>query len=255
MGEWSTCADMTAGKYLIRNKLLRASEESTFDSLRASFTRVEFEAGHRIFQSGEKISDVIFVESGFASTMSSTPDGNEVDIRQTGCEGMIGHHVVLGATSSPYSVVVHISASAISVPTTQLMKAVEHSPNFKKLILRYCHICELETLQFALSNLNNRLNKRLARWLLMCRDRLQTDDLPLTHEFLAAVLGVRRAGITNEIHILEGLHAAKPTRGHLKILDVELLQQIAGSTYGLPEQKHDRLLRDFGEHDREINLS
>jgi hypothetical protein len=86
------------------------------------------------------------------------------------------------------------------------------------------------------------MQERLARWLLMCHDRIDRVDLPLTHEFLALMLGVRRSGVTNELHILEGIHAIKATRGNVKILNREKLEEIAGGCYGLPEAEYERLI-------------
>jgi hypothetical protein len=84
--------------------------------------------------------------------------------------------------------------------------------------------------------------ERLARWLLMCHDRLQTDDLPLTHEFLSIMLGVRRSGVTNEIHILEGIHAIKATRGNIRIVDRQKLEDVAGGSYGIPEDEYEQYI-------------
>ena len=83
-------------------------------------------------------------------------------------------------------------------------------------------------------------SKPLARWLLMCHDRLQDNNLPLTHEFLALMLGVRRSGVTNEIHVIEGVHAIKATRGNIKILDRAKLEDMAGGSYGIPEREYER---------------
>ena len=75
----------------------------------------------------------------------------------------------------------------------------------------------------------------------MCHDRLEGDDLPLTHEFLSLMLGVRRSGVTNEIHIIEGLHAVKATRGLIRVIDRAKLEEIAGGSYGIPEGEYERL--------------
>jgi hypothetical protein len=76
----------------------------------------------------------------------------------------------------------------------------------------------------------------------MCHDRLLSDDLPLTHEFLSIMLGVRRSGVTNEIHILEGLHAIKATRGNVRIVDRRKLEEISGGSYGIPEREYEQYI-------------
>ncbi|RDJ03733.1 hypothetical protein B5K05_28355 [Rhizobium phaseoli] len=85
------------------------------------------------------------------------------------------------------------------------------------------------------------MHQRLARWLLMCHDRL-AGDVPVTHEFLAAMLGVRRSGITEHLHVLEGIHAIKSTRGNVRILDRRALIEVAGGCYGGPEAEYERLI-------------
>ncbi|MBY2944520.1 winged helix-turn-helix domain-containing protein, partial [Rhizobium leguminosarum] len=82
----------------------------------------------------------------------------------------------------------------------------------------------------------------LARWILMCHDRLEGNNLAITHEFLALMLGVRRSGVTNELHVLEGVHAIRSTRGNVRIVDREKLIEIAGGCYGVPEREYERLL-------------
>ncbi|MGV1848712.1 Crp/Fnr family transcriptional regulator [Rhizobium sp. L80/93] len=86
------------------------------------------------------------------------------------------------------------------------------------------------------------VRERLARWLLMCHDRTDGDNLVLTHEFLAMMLGVRRTGVTEAIQILEGDRLIKATRGHLRILDRERILKIAGGCYGVPEREYEHLM-------------
>jgi hypothetical protein len=99
--------------------------------------------------------------------------------------------------------------------------------------------CELQLAQTALAAAKYSMHQRLARWLLMCHDGA---ELPLTHDFLALMLGVRRAGVTGQLHILEGMHAIRSTRGVVRILDRGKLIDIAGGCYGLPEREYDRLI-------------
>jgi CRP-like cAMP-binding protein len=98
----------------------------------------------------------------------------------------------------------------------------------------------LQLAHSALANARYNMPERLARWILMCHDRLQDDDLPLTHEFLGLMLGVRRSGVTDQIHILEGIRAIKATRGNIKVVDRPKLEDIAGGSYGVPEQEYEK---------------
>jgi len=126
------------------------------------------------------------------------------------------------------------------VPTPALLSMVDQVPTAQDLLLRYVHCSELQLAHSALANARYTMPQRLARWLLMCHDRLRDDDLSLTHEFLSLMLGVRRSGVTNEIHVLEGAHAIKASRGNIRIVDRQKLEEIAGGSYGIPEDEYER---------------
>jgi hypothetical protein len=86
------------------------------------------------------------------------------------------------------------------------------------------------------------MQERLARWLLMCHDRLDGDNLAVTHEFLSLMLGVRRSGVTDHLHILEGMGAIRSTRGNVRVRSREKLLDIAGGSYGIPEREYEKVL-------------
>jgi DNA-binding FadR family transcriptional regulator len=94
----------------------------------------------------------------------------------------------------------------------------------------------------ALANGRHTLSQRLARWLLMSQDRLERNEIPLTHEFLSLMLGVRRPGVTEALHMLEGEHIIKAVRGSITILDREKLERVAADSYGVPEAAYARLI-------------
>jgi hypothetical protein len=112
-------------------------------------------------------------------------------------------------------------------------------------LLRYVHVFDVQVAHTALSHGSYGLEARLARWLLMCHDRLDGNDLPLVHEFLALMLGVRRAGVTETMHLLEGVHAIKATRGLITVLDRDKLEEAAGESYGVPEAELEKLIGPF----------
>jgi CRP-like cAMP-binding protein len=94
----------------------------------------------------------------------------------------------------------------------------------------------------ALANARFTIGERLARWLLMSQDRLRSDDLPLKHAFLALMLGVRRSGVTDALHSIEGIGIIKATRANIRVLDRAGLEQLAGGSYGVPEAEYDRVM-------------
>jgi CRP-like cAMP-binding protein len=134
-----------------------------------------------------------------------------------------------------------VSGQGIRISTEAFLPVFENQAA-RELLLRYVHTCDLQSSHSALSAAQYNMHQRLARWLLMCHDRLEERDLPLTHEFLALMFGVRRSGVTDELHILEGLRAIKATRGNVHILDRDLLIGVAGECYGVPEEEYERLI-------------
>lgn len=111
-----------------------------------------------------------------------------------------------------------------------------------KLFLRYVQAYQIQLAQSALSFGHFKMHERLSRWLLMCHDRIDGDELMLTHEFLSLMLGVRRSGVTDEVHILEGMGAIRASRGLIVIRDRQMLERISEGCYGLPEREYRRLI-------------
>jgi CRP-like cAMP-binding protein len=114
-------------------------------------------------------------------------------------------------------------------------------PGFRALVLKYLHAFNIQVSYTALANARFSIYERLSRWLLMCHDRLG-EDLGLTHQFLSIMLGVRRSGITDQLHLLEGIGAIRSTRGNIRILDRSKLEDIAGGSYGVAEREYERLI-------------
>jgi CRP-like cAMP-binding protein len=118
---------------------------------------------------------------------------------------------------------------------------MRESPGLHAFMMRYLDVALVQVAHTALGHGRYTISERLCRWLLMCHDRLDGDDLPVTHDVLALVLGVRRPGVTNALHILEGVGIVKAKRGNVRILDRARLEDEAGDCYGLPEACHAEL--------------
>ncbi|MBY5412427.1 Crp/Fnr family transcriptional regulator [Rhizobium leguminosarum] len=225
----------------IQNKLLRRFPEDAFDLL--ELEPIDLPVKHSLVLARKPIEHVCFLESGLASMVAESADGKSVEIRHIGREGIAGYPVVLGVDRSPNGAFMQVPGHGLHVATEDFLPILEHA-EVRKLLLRYIHTCELQLAHTALAAAKFNVHQRLARWLLMCHDRIDSNDLPLTHEFLALMLGVRRASVTDELHILEGMHAIKSTRGNVRILDRDMLMEIAGGCYGVPEQEYERLIGD-----------
>jgi CRP-like cAMP-binding protein len=156
--------------------------------------------------------DVCFIERGLGSMVATSSDSETVEVGHIGREGMSGEHIVMGTDMTPNRTFMQVAGAGYLMPASALMDILNSDLETRLLFLRYVHCCALQLSHTALSNGRYNVYERLARWLLMVHDRIDGDDLPLTHEFLGIMLGVRRSGVTDQIHLLEGIHAIKPTR-------------------------------------------
>ena len=123
-----------------------------------------------------------------------------------------------------------------------LLRLVEKSPSLRNILLRFVHVFMTQTAQTALVNGSSIIEERLSRWVLMCQDRLDAMEFPITHDFLSMMLGVRRSSVTDAVHLLEADLLIKATRGNIRILDRDRLVRAAGASYGVPEAKYRRLI-------------
>ncbi|MBY3516057.1 Crp/Fnr family transcriptional regulator [Rhizobium laguerreae] len=226
----------------VDNLLLRSLAPEAFDWLRGSMEPIELPVKFELIKADVPTENVYFIEGGLLSLVATSSDDESVEVGHIGYEGMVGGHVMLRVDRTPNKAFMQVEGSGFEVPVSSIKAMAERFPDVNDLLLKYVHCCDLQLAHSALANARYNMPERLARWLLMCHDRLRGNDLPLTHEFLSLMLGVRRSGVTNEIHILEGVHAIKATRGNIKVLDRAKLEEIAGGSYGIPESEYERLI-------------
>ena len=122
------------------------------------------------------------------------------------------------------------------------MDAMNESQALHEMLLRFAYVTTVQASFTLLSNAVHQVDERLARWLLMCHDRLESDDIRLTHEFMSLMLAVRRPSVTNALHTLEGNGFIELTRGYVFIRNRRALEEFAGDAYGKPEAEYNRLL-------------
>ncbi|MBB4195502.1 CRP-like cAMP-binding protein [Rhizobium aethiopicum] len=225
----------------IRNLLLKALPAAAFDVLVADAEVAELPLKHVLVEAGEPNEHVCFIENGLASMVASNAEDEAVEVGHIGYEGMSGAHVVLKTATTPNRTFMQVAGTGLRVSVKNFKGMLAEFPAANDLFLNYVHCCDIQLAQSALANGRYNMHERLARWLLMCHDRLDGNDLPLTHEFLALMLGVRRSGVTNELHVIEGLRVIKSTRANVRILDRERLEEIAAGSYGVPEREYERL--------------
>ncbi|WP_429515259.1 Crp/Fnr family transcriptional regulator [Rhodoligotrophos appendicifer] len=232
-------------KLFFKNGLLNALRPSDLARLMPHLEPVELKLRDVLVPTDTLIAYVYFLESGIGSIVASSPDGQEIEVGHVGWEGMSGRSVVLGVNRTPNRTFMQVAGHGFRLKSSELAVAMEESPSLRALMFRYIQAFEIQVEHSALAAGRYGVIARLARWLLMCHDRSEGNDLYLTHKFLALMLGVRRSGVTDELHKLEGLLLIKSTRSNVHIRDREGLIEVAGGCYGVPEREYKRLITDF----------
>jgi CRP-like cAMP-binding protein len=227
---------------IIRNRLLRALSPDDLDRLQPFLEPATLNRPDVLVEPDTPIEHVYFVEQGICSVIAISQENKRIAVSNVGREGMVGVSVVHGLDRSLHQTFVQVAGSALRMRAEDLREAIERSLTLRKLLTLYAHTVWIQTAHTALANGRFTTIKRLARWILMSHDRLDNDNVPLTHEYLALMLGVRRAGVTVGLQILEGEGMIKATRGLIRVLDRAKLEECAGGSYGMPEAEYRRII-------------
>jgi len=229
----------------LQNVLLRSLSPSDFALIADHLVQVDIPLRQILLHEGKTIENVYFPESGLCSIVALTPEREMIEAAVFGREGTSDMVLEAGKDVSPLRTFVQAAGTAWTIEAGPYAAALKQSPTFLELILRYQQVIATQMAHTALSHGSFTLVERLARWILMCQDRLG-DDFTTVHEFLAMMLAVRRAGVTESLHVLEGEGAIKSTRGHLKVVDRKKLIQLAAGGYGVPESFYEAVIGPFG---------
>jgi CRP-like cAMP-binding protein len=226
----------------VRNRLLKALSADDFALLQPHLEPVVTELRKSLIVPHQPVRQLYFPEVGFGS-ITASGSGGQAEVGLVGREGLVGAlPVLLGSDRTPHECFVQSAGEMLRIETVALCAAVSESASLHKLLLRYIQVQFVQTAQTAFANASYTLDVRLARWLLMCQDRLDGDDLQITHEFLSIMLGVRRPSTTLAVQALEGHRLVRARRGRITILDREALEAVADDSYGLPEAEYARLI-------------
>jgi len=225
-----------------KNLLLAALSPSDLARLRPHLSAIKLKLRHMMEIPNRPIEDVYFMHDGIASVVAVQPNGDQTEIGLVGKEGMTGCAVMLGNDRSPHSTYIQAAGSGERMSSDELRKAVKESETLRTTLLNYVQTFMVQTAHTAVANVRGKLPERLARWLLMAHDRLDGNVLPLTHEFLSLMLGVRRAGVTEAVQNLKQKNLIQAARGMIEVLDRKGIERIAGDLYGVPEREYQRLL-------------
>lgn len=226
----------------IGNQLLASLSADDFARLQPHLEPVSLALRQVLIEPNTPIEHAYFPEQGMSSVTNNS-SGGKIEVGVIGQEGMVGLPIVLGIDQTPYEHFMQIPGHGWRIAAHDLEQAMAQSRSLHRHLLRYVQASHVQASETAFANANSDIEARLARWLLMCHDRVEGDDIPLTHEFIAMMLGVRRPGVTVALHVLEGMQVIRAKRGLISVLDREKLEELADEAYGLSETEYSRLMR------------
>jgi CRP-like cAMP-binding protein len=226
----------------IRNRLLGLLTPGDWAMLAPHLEAITLRERQVIEVPHKPIAHAYFLEIGVASVVAVDNEDHRIEVGVIGYEGITGVPLIMGDNRAQHSTYMQIPGSGHRIGADKLRAAIAESESLRALLLKSANGFMIQTAQTALANGRAKLEERLARWLLMAHDRMTTNAVPLTHEFLAVMLGVRRAGVTVAIHTFEQRGFITTRRGELTVVSRAGLEQVAGSFYGTPEVELERLL-------------
>ncbi|MGB6387567.1 MAG: Crp/Fnr family transcriptional regulator [Terriglobales bacterium] len=223
---------------LIRNEILLGLPRKERDLVSPELEAIDLETHELLNEIGEPIRYCYFPNSGMVSILSVMGDGKSVEVGVTGKEGFVGLPLVVGLNTSATRALVQIAGHAFRMRAADLGKLLPKCPQLEKMLNRYTQLLGLQATQVAACNRLHEVNQRLARWLLMSQDRIDGDFVPLTQEFLAHMLGTRRASVTVAAGVLQKAGLIHYTRGAVKIASRSKLEAAACECYEIMTQQY-----------------
>lgn len=203
----------------IMNQLLTALPESERYAFMAECEIVELTFGEVLFQPADTVSHVYFPIDSFISLIAIIDADNRLEVAMAGKEGMLGTSLVLGVNEAPLLALVQGGGTALRINAIRFQQLLKKSPVLHQRLKSYLYVVMNQLAKSAACNHYHRIEARLARWLLMTQDRASSDQLQLTHDFLAMMLGVRRAGITVAAIALQSRGLIRYHRGEMSVFD------------------------------------
>ena len=226
----------------VTNRLLAALPGKDREHLLANCEQIELIFADTLYRSGDPIPHVYLPTGSAISLMMSIDDDTSLEVGLVGNEGMLGVTLVLGVEVAPFDAMVQGPGPALRIAVPSFLRELEQSPALQHELKRYLYVTMNQIAQTAACNRFHVVEERLARWLLMTRDRVHADTFRITHVFLAYILGVRRVGITKAAHSLQQQKLISYHRGNITILDRAGLEAASCGCYRADKEIYKRIL-------------
>jgi CRP-like cAMP-binding protein len=224
------------------NRLLAALPDASLRMLLPHLEAVPLPLGMVVYESGGAQGYVYFPTSSIVSLLYVLADGASAEIAVTGNEGLVGISLFMGGETTPSRAVVQSAGHGYRLRGDVLRKEFESGGVLQHLLLRYTQALITQMTQTAVCNRHHSVDQQLCRWLLLSLDRLPTNELVMTQELIANMLGVRREGVTEAAGKLQDEGLIRYSRGHITVLDRKKLEARVCECYGVVKKEYDRLL-------------
>jgi len=228
-----------------QNHLLAALPASEFERVAPQLELVPLKLGEVLYESGGHLKHVYFPTNSIVSLLYVMLDGASAEIAVVGNEGILGISLFMGGETTPSRAVVQSEGFGYRLPAQVLKQEFNRSGPMMHLLLRYTQALITQMSQTAVCNRHHSVDQQLCRWLLLSLDRLTSDELRMTQELIANMLGVRREGVTDAAGKLRDAGIIEYSRGNIKVLDRSRLEQHVCECYAVVKQEFDRLLSDI----------
>ncbi len=223
----------------MRNRLLATLPASDLQRALPRFERVPLTLKSIVQTQGQPVAWLYFPENGAVSMITRLADGAQIEVGLVGPEGFVGLPLLLGAPTAPVEGMVQIEGSALRLSAANYHALVAEMPRFQLLLLRSVDTFSVQVMRTAACNSRHHIAQRLARWLLMSHDRVEGDIFPMTHDFIATLLGVRRPGVTLAIGALQRAGLIAHKKRVVRVLDRLGLEQAACECYAAIRERHE----------------
>jgi CRP-like cAMP-binding protein len=233
----------------IRNRLLAALPASEYQRLIPHLQLVKLPHHEILYRPNESITHVYFPHQAVISLITTMENGSTIEVGLVGSEGMVGIPVILGGNITIYETQVQVPHDAMRMDANVLKTEFLQGGELQKLLLRYCQALLTQISQSVACNRFHTIEARLARWMLLVQDSTELDELPLTQEFIAEMLGTRRSGVTVAAGTLQQAGMLRYSRGKITIVNREALEATACECYRVISNEFSRLLGNKLERD------
>src|SRR4051812_17165098 len=221
------------GTRVIQNELLAAMPRKAYEALAPALTPVSLAFGQVLYAADAPVVQVYFPCESLVSLLLPVESHFDVEVGMVGREGMLGASLALGIARSPVKALVQGAGTALSLSAARFRRELGHNPALQRSVNRYLHSLMQQITQTAACNRFHVVEARLARWLLMTRDRMHSSTFRMTHEFLSHMLGVRRVGVTEAASSLQRKKLIEYARGKIQILDDRGLEAASCGCYDI----------------------